>query len=163
MLYKIHAEQQSGSWTNILLQKLQKFTSSQAAVFCFFVIADPKRGSFIYNPCRYNIFSLIPCPRMPSKHIPIVNVWYQEWEDIFNLLFSGLSYVYVNQPKGRTLLFFPQSRQRLTCFPADRPEDSLRWSVCADCVVAFFFFSRLCTEKARAIWQKQAQLENNSV
>lgn len=100
---------------------------------------------------------------MPSKHIPIVNVWYQEWEDIFNLLFSGLSYVYVNQPKGRTLLFFPQSRQRLTCFPADRPEDSLRWSVCADCVVAFFFFPRLCTEKAQAIWQKQAQLENNSV
>lgn len=116
--------------------------------FVFFVIADPKRGSFIYNPCRYNIFSLIPCPRMPSKHIPIVNVWYQEWEDIFNLLFSGLSYVYVNQPKGRTLLFSPQSRQRLTCFPADRPEDSLRWSLCADCVVAFFFFSSTLYRKS---------------
>lgn len=131
--------------------------------FVFFVIADPKRGSFIYNPCRYNIFSLIPCPRMPSKHIPIVNVWYQEWEDIFNLLFSGLSYVYVNQPKGRTLLFFLNLGNVSRVFQ----QTDQRTASVGLCVLTvwllFFFFSRLCTEKAQAIWQKQAQLENNSV
>lgn len=100
---------------------------------------------------------------MPSKHIPIVNVWYQEWEDIFNLLFSGLSYVYVNQPKGRTLLFFLNLGNVSRVFQ----QTDQRTASVGLCVLTvwllFFFFLDSETEKAQAIWQKQAQLENNSV